>query len=82
MKSFAFVILIVATVAGCNQRDSNSNQRSNPAGGPDTIAQTKDHDSLEIVSLLKDVYRWHNKNQNRVDFLVIVREIVKGLASF
>ena len=59
MRSFPFAILVVAVLAGCNQ--------GNPA------PQTENRDSLEQLGLLKAVYQWHDKNQNRIDFLVIVK---------
>jgi hypothetical protein len=70
MKLFPFIILVVAIMAGCHQRNSTTGR----APARDTAGQTENHDSLKQLSLLKAVYQWHDKNQSRADFQVVVKD--------
>ena len=56
-----FIIFIAAAVASCNP--GNSNHQPQPG------------DSAQVITLLKEMYRWHDKNQdNGSDFSIIVKD--------
>ena len=61
MKPFPLLFSVVLFIASCNQAGS---MRAPQPG-----------DSVDIVRLLKDVYRWHDKNQASLsDFFIIVKD--------
>jgi hypothetical protein len=61
MKSLFLGLSVATLVVSCNP--GNSNHSPQPG------------DSVEVISLLKDVYRWHDKNQGSLtDFFVIVKD--------
>jgi len=61
MKSFFLFLFVAALTVSCN----HGNSVHNPQPG----------DSAEVITLMKDVYRWHDKNQGSLtDFLVIVKD--------
>lgn len=73
MKLFPLITLLVALTVGCTQR--NSSHQSGLPPSQKTIYPTGNNDSVELLNLLKDVYRWHTKNQsNLIDFDVIVKD--------
>ena len=61
MKSLLLLALVGLAAAGCNSKPAN----------PDS----QPGDSARVITLLKDVYRWHEKNQdNGSDFSIIVKD--------
>jgi hypothetical protein len=61
MKSFLLLLYVGLFVTSCKQ--------------PDSAHRPKQGDSAEIVKLLKDVYRWHDKTQDSLtDFSIIVKD--------
>ena len=66
MKSWLLASIIAATAVGCNPKPAN-HDTPNPNPLPD--------DSTQVVSLLKNMYRWHDNNQVAVsDFFIIVKD--------
>jgi hypothetical protein len=66
MKPLLLSFLIAATAVGCNSKPANRDA-ANPSSQAD--------DSTLVVSLLKNMYRWHDGNQASVsDFSIIVKD--------
>src|ERR1700743_1307903 len=64
MKTFFICLFIVIVGSSCNH--------GNPTKGP------QPGDSVDVLNLLKDTYRWHDKNLNSLtDFSVIVKDSVQ-----
>lgn len=61
--------LIAYLFAGCGQSPPAHEPISDPAA-----ARTAAGDSIEQLTLLKNVYRWHDKHQQPADFEVIVQD--------
>jgi hypothetical protein len=61
MKPFLFLLFVSALGVGCKQ----GNSTYGPQPG----------DSVEVINLLRDVYRWHDKYQDSLtDFSIIVKD--------
>jgi hypothetical protein len=72
---FTKLVALVALMVGCNQRNSTFSRQSSLPPSQKTVYPTGNNDSVGLLNLLKDVYRWHAKNQgNPIDFDVIVKD--------
>jgi len=75
MKLLILNLLSLALFIGCNQNNTTSNKQTSLTLNKDTIIQSPNNDSVEIIKLLREVYQWHDKNQNKLsDFDVIVKD--------
>jgi hypothetical protein len=78
MKLFPFIILLVALMVSCTQRNSTLSQQAALPPTQKTIYPTGNNDSIELLGLLKNVFRWHAKNQDSlIDFAVIVKDSIQ-----
>ncbi len=67
-------LLLLAFLTGCQQNNPVSNGQSKRIVNDSTI-QRVNNDSAELVALLKEVFKWHDKNQNNfADFDIIVKD--------
>jgi hypothetical protein len=74
-QQFPFVFFWVVLLFSCNQSTSTQNRQSNLPLAQKAVDPSANNDSVEILSLLKSVYKWHAKNQsNHLDFDVIVKD--------
>jgi hypothetical protein len=74
-RQFPFIIFSVAILFSCKQSVSTQNRQSNLPLDQKAVDPSANNDSVEILSLLKNVYRWHAKNQsNLLDFDVTVKD--------
>lgn len=61
MKPFLILLSVGIFIASCNQAGS--------------VRSSRPGDSAEVVKLLKEIYRWHDKDQaNSIDFSIIVQD--------
>jgi hypothetical protein len=75
MKSFPFALLVIAIFVSCNQGNTTHSQQPGTASGREATFRSAHNDSIEILSLLKSVCKWHNKNQSTLpDFDVIIKD--------
>ena len=72
MKINSLLFLTAAVVFSCRQPNSTHPQPSDATAG-----QKAAGDSVEVLSVLKNVYRWHANNQSPVDFMVTVQDSVQ-----
>jgi hypothetical protein len=70
MKFLFLSLLSLAFLTGCHQNNSTSDEQSNPAVNKDSTIQTANNDNVELVILLKEIFKWHDKNQSSLpDFI-------------
>lgn len=75
MRQFPFIILLIALMVSCTQNESSHSQQSSLQTDRKTNYPTKNNDSVELLNLLKNVYRWHAQKQDSlIDFDVIVKD--------
>ena len=74
MKILFLNLSLLAFLPACHQNNPASNGQSNRIVKDATI-QRANNDSAELISLLKEVFKWHDKNQSSLpDFNVIVKD--------
>ncbi len=76
MKSPSFLIPIAFLLfSACRQSASPINAKEHLESYKDLTFPASANDSIEIVQLLRDVYKWHGLNESRyIDFEVIVKD--------
>jgi hypothetical protein len=74
-QQFPFIIFWVVFLSGCNRSTSIQIRQSNLPPAQKTVDPSAYNDSVELLNLLKSVYKWHAKNQAKYsDFDVIVKD--------
>jgi hypothetical protein len=76
MKSPSLIIPIVFLLfSACNQSGSTMIAKEHLESNKDSTHLTPTNDSVEVIQLLRDVYKWHELNKSRlIDFDVLVKD--------
>jgi len=75
MKSVFLMLSALIFLTGCQQNKSTSNKPSDLTLNSDSSRQSSENDSAALVSLLKNVFKWHDKNQSKLsDFDIVVKD--------
>jgi hypothetical protein len=84
MKSLLLTLLITATAVGCNPKPANQGSANHDTANQDTAnPKPPPDDSTQVVSLLKNMYRWHDSNHVAVsDFFIIVKDTAQVGVNF
>lgn len=69
MRPYPFFILAAMLLVSCDRPNSSHDRQPSVPPGQSTA-----NDSVQVLKLLKDVYRWHDKHQYPVDFTVTVQD--------
>jgi hypothetical protein len=75
MKLTSIILLTLASLTSCYQHNATSKEQPNLTLNKDSAIQPPKNDSVAVISLLQEVFKWHDKNQrNLPDFDIIVQD--------
>jgi hypothetical protein len=75
MKLIFPTLLSLASLTSCHPNNSPSTVQSNLTLNKDSTNRSPKSDSAALVSLLQEVFKWHDKNQSHLpDFDIIVKD--------
>jgi hypothetical protein len=76
VKPSSFIIPIAFLLfSACNQGGATMIAKQHLGSNKDSIHLTPTNDSIEVIQLLRDVYKWHELNKSGlIDFEVLVKD--------